>query len=317
MITLLVGNDTEAIKQELATLKAQTHPRWRDFNVHQFSAEQLSAAMMSAFSIPFGEGGKLIIVENCDFKQFGETGLEMLQPLSMLPKTTHLVFTANSIDKRLKVTKHLLSLGKLKELALIPPWRTDLIEQALGNTAKQMQLTIARDAVNYLAQAIGNDTTRMVKELSKLAVYAAGAKITKEQAIALIPITTSNSLQLAQALLKREIVVIVQIVRELLSRAEFPLVIVATLITQFKTWLWVKAALVAKRSDSEIATLCGLGNPKRMYFLRQEINEVSTNYLSKVLSMLFELEVELKSGEKADSILPALLRIVQVPSHTQ
>ncbi|MFB2922913.1 DNA polymerase III subunit delta [Aerosakkonema funiforme] len=309
MITLLVGNDTEAIKRELTSLKAQTHPVWRDFNVHRFSSEQLSTAMMSALSVPLGEGSKLIIVEGCDFKQFGEMGLEILQPLSMLPKTTHLVFIATSIDKRLKVSKHLLSLGKLKEFNLIPPWRTDLIEQAIANTAKQMQLTIARDAVSYLAQAIGNDTTRMVKELEKLAVYAAGKRITKEQAILLIPTTTSNSLQLAQALLEGKTIEIVRIVGELRSRAEFPLVIVATLITQFKTWLWVKAANAAKRSEEEIASLCGLGNPKRMYFLRQEVKEVSINYLSRALSMLFELEVELKSGEKADSILPALLRI--------
>lgn len=81
--------------------------------------------------------------------------------------------------------------------------------------------------------------------------------------------------------------------------------------------MWVKAALVAKRSDSEIASLCGLGNPKRMYFLRQEVKEVSTNYLSQALSILFELEVELKSGEKADSLLPTLLRIVQLGKQTQ
>lgn len=234
MITLLVGNDTEAIKRELASLKAQTHPVWRDFNVHRFSAEQLSVAMMSALSVPLGEGSKLIIVENCDFKQFGEMGLEILQPLSMLPRTTHLVFIATSIDKRLKVSKHLLSLGKLKEFSLIPPWRTDLIEQAIANTAKEMQLSIARDAVSYLSQAIGNDTTRMVKELEKLAVYAAGKRITKELASLLIPTTTSSSLQLAEALLKREAVAILWIVNDLLSRAEFALVIVATLITSLR-----------------------------------------------------------------------------------
>ena len=83
-------------------------------------------------------------------------------------------------------------------------------------------------------------------------------------------------------------------------------------MTQFKTWLWVKAALVSKRSDTEIVTLCGLGNPKRMYFLRQDVKDVSPSYLSQALSMLFKLEVELKSGEKSDSILPALLGIARL-----
>ncbi|NES98741.1 MAG: DNA polymerase III subunit delta, partial [Desertifilum sp. SIO1I2] len=192
---------------------------------------------------------------------------------------------------------------------LIPPWRIDLIEQAIATTAKQMQLTLARDAVHYLAQAIGNDTTRIVKELEKLAIYAAGNRLTKEQAITLVPIMTTSSLQLAEALLKGQANSVIRLVNELLSRAEFPLVIVATLITQFKTWLWVKAALTAKRSDAEVATLCGLGNPKRMYFLRQEVKAVSTHDLLRSLSILFDLEVEFKTGSKVDSLLPALLRI--------
>lgn len=317
MISLLVGNDTEAIGRQLVALKALTHPVWRDFNVHRFSAEQLSAALSAAFSVPFGEGSKLIVVENCDFKQFGETGLELLQPLSQLPATTHLVFIATSIDKRLKVAKYLLSLGKLKEFTLIPPWRIDLIESAIATTAKQMQLNIARDAVSYLAAAIGNDTTRMVKELEKLAIYAAGSRITKAQATALVSTTTTSSLQLAEALLKGHAAAAIRLVNELLSLAEFPLCIVATLIAQFKTWLWVKAALASKRSDAEIATLCGFGNPKRLYFLRLEVQGVSLNYLAQALSMLFELEVLLKSGGKSDSIVPALLRIVRLKQQNE
>jgi DNA polymerase-3 subunit delta len=313
MISILIGNDTYAIEREVENFKTQTHPLWRDFNIHRFDASSLDAALSAAVSVPFGGGNKLIVVENCDFKQFGEMGLELLQILPQLPATTHLIFTAAVIDKRLKVVKHLLQFGNLKEFTLIPPWRTDLIESAIGTTAKQMNLSIARDAVSYLAVAIGNDSARRVSELEKLAIYAAGARITKEAAFALVPATTASSFQLAEALLKGQAVAAIKVLDELLSRAEFPLAIIATLQTQFKTWLWVKATLNSgQRSDSEIASMCGISNPKRLYFLKQEVKEVSANSLSRSLSILFDLEIALKTGDKPDSMLPALLRISQL-----
>jgi len=256
MIYILIGNDTYAIAREVEKFKTQTHPLWRDFNIHRFDASSLDAALSAAASVPFGGGSKLIVVENCDFKQFGETGLELLQILPQLPTTTHLVFTAGAIYKRLKVVKHLLQFGQLKEFTLIPPWRTDLIESAIATTAKQMNLSIARDAVSYLAVAIGNDSARRVSELEKLAIYTDGERITKEAAKALVPATTASSFQLAEALLKGQAVAAIKVLDELLSRAEFPLAIIATLQTQFKTWLWVKATLNScqQRSDSEIAS---------------------------------------------------------------
>ncbi|MCW6053239.1 DNA polymerase III subunit delta [Lyngbya sp. CCAP 1446/10] len=314
MIYILIGNDTYAIAREVEKCKTQTHPLWRDFNIHRFDASSLDAALSAAASVPFGGGSKLIVVENCDFKQFGETGLELLQILPQLPTTTHLVFTAGAIDKRLKVVKHLLQFGQLKEFTLIPPWRTDLIESAIANTVKQMNLSIARDAVSYLAVAIGNDSARRVSELEKLAIYTDGERITKEAAKALVPATTASSFQLAEALLKGQAVAAIKVLDELLSRAEFPLAIIATLQTQFKTWLWVKATLNSgqQRSDSEIASMCGISNPKRLYFLKQEVKEVSANFLSRSLSILFDLEIALKTGDKPDSMLPALLRITQL-----
>ena len=313
MISILIGNDTYAIEREVEKFKTQTHPLWRDFNIHRFDASSLDAALSAAASVPFGGGNKLIVVENGDFKQFGEMGLELLQILPQLPATTHLVFTAAVIDKRLKVVKHLLQFGNLKEFTLIPPWRTDLIESAIATTAKQMNLSIARDAISYLAVAIGNDSARRVSELEKLAIYAAGDRITKESAKILVPATTANCFQLAEALLNGQAVGAIKVLDELLSRAEFPLAIIATLQTQFKTWLWVKATLNSgQRSDSEIASMCGISNPKRLYFLKQEVKEVSANSLSRALSILFDLEIALKTGEKSDSMLPALLRITQL-----
>ena len=58
--------------------------------------------------------------------------------------------------------------------------------------------------------------------------------------------------------------------------------------------------------------MCGISNPKRLYFLKQEVKEVSANCLSRSLSILFDLEIALKTGDKPDSMLPALLSITQL-----
>jgi DNA polymerase-3 subunit delta len=78
--------------------------------------------------------------------------------------------------------------------------------------------------------------------------------------------------------------------------------------------LWVKATINSdqQRSDSEIASMCGISNPKRLYFLKQEVKEVSADFLSRSLSILFDLEIALKTGDKPDSMLPALLSITQL-----
>ena len=102
------------------------------------------------------------------------------------------------------------------------------------------------------------------------------------------------------------------LLNQLLGRAEYPLVIVSTLITQFRTWLWVKAALLKGiQSHTELASLAQVGNPKRMYYLCDEVKAISLRSLCIALTQLLDLEVALKSGHKAERMLPVLLSIVQ------
>ncbi|MEA5468579.1 DNA polymerase III subunit delta [Spirulina sp. 06S082] len=312
MIAILVGDDRYAIEREIAAYQSRVSSQWRHFNIHRFSSNALESAIACARAAAFGDGRKVVVVEECNFKQFGETGLELLQCLGQLPDTTDLIFVASAIDKRLKVSKHLLKFGKLKEFAKIPPWRTDLIAAAIGTQAKELNLHLGRDVVNYLADAIGNDTMRVESELQKLAVYASGDRLTKVQVRGLVPCMTQTNLQLAASLREGKALEMAGLLEELLARGVYPLAIAATLVTQFRTWLWVKAALQGgMRKDGEIARLCGIGNPKRLYFLRREVEGVSLRSLSHALTRLLDLEVVLKRGAKANEILPVILQIVR------
>ena len=77
--------------------------------------------------------------------------------------------------------------------------------------------------------------------------------------------------------------------------------------------MWVKAALVGGvKQDAEIARICQIANPKRVYFLKQEVAGVGLGSLIQVMSMLLELEVALKGGRKGDFMLTAILAIARV-----
>jgi len=311
-IQILVGDDTYAINQQIVSWKRALDPTWQAFNFHRFTADQLREAITTARTPPLGDVQRVVVVECCQFNQCGEVQLELLQSASQLPQTTVLILTAASIDKRLKVVKHLLKYGTLQELMLIPPWRTDLIREVIACQARAFNLTLSKEVLLYLAEAIGNDTARITAELSKLATYLRDSPLSKRDVRQLVPCQTQTNLQLAEAMRQGDMAQTLRLLNELLARAEVPLVIVATLTTQFRTWLWVKSALSdrTRRKDSEIAQLCGIGNPKRLFYLRQEVAKLSVSALAQAVTQLLELEVLLKQGEGRYALLPALVEIV-------
>lgn len=307
---LLIGQDQYQIQQQITKLKARLNADWLAFNVHTYPAEQLSDAIATARTVPVFDDRRLVFVENCQFQQFTERHFELLQDLA-LPAQTILVFTGHSIDKRLKIVKLLLKLGKLQEFDTIPPWRTDLIEGAIALQAKQQNLRLSQSVISYLATAIGNDRAQIDTEVAKLSTYADGKALTLANAKCLVPNTQSSALQLAESIRTGNTQKVVNLVTQLLLRSEAPLLILATLITQFRTWLWVKSALASATPlrDTELADCCGISNPKRLYYLRQEVSEISIQFLTQTVAELFSLENHLKQGALPEVILPVLVKI--------
>ncbi|MEH2336028.1 DNA polymerase III subunit delta [Nostoc sp.] len=317
MIVLLTGDDQHAIQEQLNQYKAEIDAQWLTLCYHRFPADRLDQAISVARTRSLTGGKKLVIVENCHLKQWGDTELSTLQQLVQVPEFTILVFVATNVDKRLKIYKHIVKYAKLFEFLLIPPWRNDLIERAIATQAKKIKLVLSKDAVEYLAEAIGNDMTRAATELRKLYIYGNGRKLEFAEVKELVPCQTQNSLQLASAIRQGESNQVLRLLDNLLSRSEPLMVIVATLLTQFRTWLWVKSAMSATgyayasgvKKDRELAQLCSLSNPNRIYYLRQEVANTSINALAKAVTMMLDLEMSIKRGADAKDLLPVILGV--------
>lgn len=308
MIHMLVGDDRHHIEKEINKYKQQIPQHLQALNYQRYSSDSLSEAIIDVLSVSFSNCQKVVVIENCNFREFGEPGLSLLQPITKLPESTCLIFIASSIDRRLKVAKFLLDLGKITEYKQIPPWRSDLLVKAVETEAKEMGLRLTKDASRYLADAIGTDSERREKELEKLSVYTGDRKLNKSQVAQLVPVNTQTSLQLADAIKSGRALLVAGLTNELLAKGEPPLKIIATLITQFRTWLWTKLAIAKGiRSNAEIAKLANVGNVNRIYYLRQEVAKCSLKSLSQTVVLLFELQIACQQGMKNDAVQSRLL----------
>jgi DNA polymerase III subunit delta len=104
-------------------------------------------------------------------------------------------------------------------------------------------------------------------------------------------------LQLAEAIRQGDTARSLTLVADLFSRNEPALRIVATLVGQFRTRLWIKLLMEAgERDEKEIAKLAEIGNPKQVYYLQKEVRALRLASLEQTMPILMELEFGLKFG---------------------
>lgn len=301
------GEDDFAIEQAVTILRDRIlDPMWTSFNYTAFLPDQsdaVIAALNQVMTPPFGSGGRLVWLINTNVcQQCPENVLaELTRTLPVIPDNSCLLLTSrNKPDERLKSTKLLKQHAtEYKEFPLIPPWKTELLIQAVNQAAHTLGVKLTAKSAEVLAEAVGNDTRLLYNEMEKLSLYAGGSHqpIDVDTVTLLVRNTTQNSLQLAAAMRTGDTVKALSVLADLINAAEPELKIIATLVGQFRTWLWVKMMVESgERNPQAIAQAAEVGNPKRIYFLQQEVQSLSLRQLISCLPLLLELEFSFKKG---------------------
>lgn len=180
------------------------------------------------------------------------------------------------------------------------------MRQRVQQGVREVGIRLTPDAIAALTEAVGNDTRQLYNELEKLRLYSGNsATVVEATALAaLVQSNTQNSLKLASAIIAGHTAEALTLVTDLLARNEPALRIMATLVGQFRTWLWVKLMMeMGVRDEREIAQAAEVGNPKRIYFLRKEVEAVSLMSLGQTLPQLLEFEMRLKRGREETATL--------------
>jgi DNA polymerase III subunit delta len=301
------GEDDFAIEKAVGVLCDRIlDPLWTSFNYTSLLPDQADAVIQGLNQVmtpSFGAGGRLVWLVNTTLCQHCPDNVlaELTRTLPVIPENSFLLLTSrNKPDERLKVTKTLKQFAtEFREFPLIPPWKTELLVQAVNQAAQSCGVKLTPKTAELIAESVGNDTRLLYNEMEKLRLYSAGSNQALDVAIItkLIRNTTQNSLQLAAAIRTGDTPKALATLNDLINASEPALRIVATLIGQFRTWLWVKIMMESgERNPDAIAKAAEIGNPKRIYFLQQEVKSLSVQQLISTLPLLLELEVSLKQG---------------------
>ncbi|NEZ58722.1 DNA polymerase III subunit delta [Adonisia turfae] len=300
------GADEFRMKKAVRALcDRNLNPDWASFNYEKIPPEQSDAIIQGlnqAMTPPFGMGKRVVWLVDTPVCQRCSADLvaELERTLPKIPDSAILLLTSNNKpDGRLKSTKLIKKYADIREFDTIPPWKTDQIEHQVYQVAKDVGLQLTPQAAALLGEAIGADTRRLYNELEKLKTYWPQPKqaLPPEAVHALVATSTQSSLQLAAALRQGQTDRALTLITELLTRNEPALRIVATLVGQFRTWLWVKLMTESGERDTRaIAQAADIGNPKRIYFLQKEIHGISSSQLQNALRLLLSLEYSLKQG---------------------
>lgn len=307
------GEDDFAMEKAIVILRERVlDPLWASFNYTSFPPEQTDSivqALNQVMTPPFGAGGRFVWLMNTTISQNCPDYIlaELQRTVKVIPPDSTLLLTSrNKPDERLKSTKLLKQFATFCEFPLIPPWKTELLVQSVQQAAQTLGLKLNPLVVELLAESVGNDTRLLYNELEKLRLYTQNSRKPLDVNIVseLVRNTTQNTLQLATAIRTGDTPKALGILNDLSNSAEPGLRIVATLIGQFRTWLLVKMMMESgERNPQAIAQFAEITNPKRIYFIQQEVKSLPLKQLILALPVLLELEVSLKQGASETSTL--------------
>lgn len=299
------GDNEFELQAAIRTLQHQVvDPGWANFNCDVIAPGLTNGpiqALNQAMTPPFGLGQRLVWLPDTGLGQRcpEEVLVELERTLPVLPSTSVLLLSSpNKPDARSKFFKLFKQYGEIREFSLISPWKTALIRQQIEQVARQRAIALAPQTIDLLVEAVGNDTRQLHLELDKLQIYWTHPQpLPPEVAADLVTSSTHTSLQLATAIKQADAGKALLLVEDLLNRNEPALRMVATLVSQFRLWLWLRVMEAAgSQSEAEILAAAEINNPKRLYFLKQELRGISLEQLQRTLPLLLELEADLKLG---------------------
>lgn len=296
-VYILYGNDSFNMKHRLEEIKNEIDDEWLQFNYCSMpdDANPLSA-INELLASSFGGGKKVVHVSNDCFFKDKQLALKALDKLELVSENNVLVITTSKKPvSNTIVVKKLIKYGQLEKYELIPEWKTSHISAYIKAEATSYGLDLQGECINYLVSNLGNNTQLINSELNKISIYSINSKISIEELRLLVKNSYSNSIELAKYCLYGNGKSAVEKLNQLQNI--HPLQIVASLYTCFRNWFAVKAGAVEGLSNTKIASIACIYNPKRIYFLKQEVSDCSLTRLKGILSILTNLEYELKTGK--------------------
>ncbi|MDE3000207.1 MAG: DNA polymerase III subunit delta [Gemmatimonadota bacterium] len=228
---LLHGSENVTRDESLkALLDAAVDPASRAFNLDIFHGEDMDAAdaVSRASAFPMMAARRVVVVKRLE--RLRDADARALLPLIDDPvETTVLVFTADKLDGRKKLTAALRKNAVSVEFK--PPYENEL-PQWIRRRAAALSKRIEPEAAHMLHLGTGSNPGELASELEKLAIYTNERDtITRDDVVQAGGASRSATVfELADAVGQRKTGDALNVLHRLLDRGDSPVAIVAMLI---------------------------------------------------------------------------------------
>lgn len=281
-----------------------------DLNYSYFDMKETSYAVveLDLVSLPFFADEKIVILDHLldlttakkrvltdeDLKQF-ESYLEMPSESTKL-----VIFAEGKLDSKRRLVKLLKREAQIVEAATP---KDQELKRYFASQAQELGLKFVGDALDQLLLKSGYDFGELQKNLAFLQAYKEDGQITLEDVEEAVPKTLQDNIfDLTQMILKRQIDLASNLVKDLRLQGEDEIKLIAIMLGQFRLFIQVKILSEEGQPESQIVTsLSDLSgrriNPYQVKFALRDSRRLSLSFLKQAMITLIETDYAIKSGK--------------------
>lgn len=281
-----------------------------DFNYHLLSAREFSLQRLRELvdAMPMMSERTMVVVSDYDIDRGDREALAEL--LSDLPEYVCLVFVYDVIeykpDGRSKLAKVVKEQGRVVNFVRQEQGDlTDWIARRFRAQGKEISTNEAR----YLIFLCGDLMTGLISEIGKIAAYAQGARITREDIDAVAsPQLDAVVFQLTDAIAEGNFDKAFLVLGDLLHMQEHPIMILSVLGRQLRQLYTARLAIENGKSSKWLMELWGMRSPYPAEKLTRSARRFSLPWCRSAVIRCEEVDLALKStGADGQEALTELL----------
>lgn len=288
-----------------------------EFNFHRFTQENmdLESFARAVEALPMMAEYSLIQVDDYDLSRLSESSRDTLADiLTDIPDYCTVVMVFDTVelkvDGRYKRLKDALSRGT--EVEFCRQNQRELTGWIRRHFQPYGKVIDDREC-EYLTFVTGGTMTALGSEISKLAAYASGQQITRQDIDAVVePVLDAEVFNITDAISEGDYGLALEKLRTLLQMQQDPIFLLATIGGHFRRMLWARRIMSAGQGEGALGEMLksATGRTTHPYVLQKTMTaarRVPDGFCETAMELCLETDLQLKSFSGDDQRLLELL----------
>lgn len=294
MVYVLYGTENVLIKEFINNIKEREEvDNIINYNLEDITLEEIieDASYTSLFN-----DKKVIVVSNSYFLKDTLDTSVLEKYINSINELTFLVFVLNdeTIDNKKKIVKLLKEKCVVKEFNKLSNYK---LESLISDKFKEENYKIELNAINELISRCNGDYSLITSEIEKLKLYKLDTKkIDLEDIYKVINRNIEDDIfKLTDAIAEKNRIKIFNIYNDLIENGEDPTYLIGIIASQFRIYKQVRDLIKIDYNETSIDKKLGI-HPYRVKLAREKINYFTEEKVNDILTNLYKLDYEIKSG---------------------